>query len=122
MDTQLNSLFPEVKTVTIGETSFAIREFVAHELPAVVALASNLSEVSQETIAALVAGNTDRLFALIASVTGQPVDLVRKIRLPVLLMLVEEIIEANLDFFVHVLPKALSRMGSKVNGTTRSSS
>lgn len=122
MDTQLNSLFPEVKTVVIGETSFVIREFVAHELPAVVALASNLSEVSQETIAALVADNTDRLFSLVSSVTDQPIDLVRKVRLPVLLMLVEEIIDANLDFFVQVLPKTLSRVGSKVAGTMRSSS
>lgn len=122
MDTQLNSLFPETKTLVVGDTSFIIREFVAHELPSVVALASNLSEVSQETIADLVAGNTDRLFALVSSVTGQPVDLIRKIRMPVLLMLVEEIIEVNLDFFVQVLPKALSRMGSKVTGTMRSSS
>jgi hypothetical protein len=122
MDTSLNSLFPEVKTVVIGETSFVIREFVAHELPAVVALASNMGSVSEETVAALVADNSERLFALVSSVTGLPIDVVHKIRLPVLLALVEEIIDANLDFFVQVLPKALSRVGSKVTGSMRSSS
>lgn len=122
MDNQLETLFPEQKTVTIGGKDFVIREFVAHELPSVVALVSNMSDVSQETIALLVADNTDRLISLISSITKQPIELIREVRLPVLMKLVEEIVEVNLDFFVQVLPKALSRLGSKVAGSMRSSS
>ncbi len=113
----LESLFPENKTLKFGDKDFIIREFVAHEFPAVVRLASTMSSTSQEEVVTMIDAHLESVLKLLSSVTGQPVDLLSKIRMQVLLKLIEAVIEENIDFFVQELPMAIRRVGAKMTGS-----
>lgn len=118
----LESLFPEPKVVKFGDSEITVREFVAHEFPAVVRLAASMTETSQEQVVQMVEQHTESVLKLLSSVTGEPLELLSKMRMSAILMLVEAVIEENIDFFVQALPTAISRVGAKMTGMRLSNS
>lgn len=120
----LDSLFPEPKVVKFGDSEITVREFVAHEFPAVVRLAASMTEASQEQVVQMVEQHADSVLKLLSSVTCEPLERLSKMRMSAILVLVEAVIEENLPFFVDSLPTAISRVGAKVRmtGSTQSNS
>jgi hypothetical protein len=110
----IDTLFPQEKVLTIEGTDFVLREFHAREFPAVVAIASQMSGGSQEDIIRALEANGDRVLKLVAGITKQPMDVVERVRLPVLLRIIEGILEENIDFFVVTLPATLQRVTGRV--------
>ena len=118
----IEHVFPQERLEVIGGLEFKVREFYAREFPAVISIASKLDTTAVLEIESLIETESDRLFALLASVTGQPVDVIQRLRGEVLTHLIERIIEENLDFFVRILPATLQRVATKVVGLRQSNS
>ena len=117
----LSTLFPSPRTVTISGTEFRVREFVAAEFPLVAALGSKLADFDLLGIGLLLETESERVFALTASVTGKPLAEIKQLPLSVLVDLILAIVEENLDFFVRRLPVAVRRLQEKVTGSMSSS-
>jgi len=103
MSTDLAALFAPNKTITIGGIEFQIREFIAAEFPMVAALGNRLTDLDLTGIGPLFETESERVFALIASVTGRPLADIKQLRMTILVELLGAIIEENLPFFVQAL-------------------
>lgn len=120
---ELQTIFPVPRTITLGGKPYIVREFKARELPQVLAIASQLTDVTQEAIAALLDTETDRLFRLLAAVTGTTEQDIGDLPVSDLLTLLEEVVVENVDFFVQRLPESIRRVTTKVTaGSTQSNS
>ena len=118
----LETIFPEPRTLTLSGKQFVVREFKARELPQVLAIASKMTDISQEAIAALLDQESERLFRLLASVSGATEQDIGELSVSDLLALLEGVVSENVDFFVHRLPETIQRVTSKVTaGSTVSS-
>ena len=120
---ELETIFPEQQLMVLGGKQFLVREFKARELPQVLAIASKLTDVSQEAIASLLDTEADRLFRLLASVTGAKEQDIGELSVSDLLALLEGVVAANVNFFVHRLPETILRVTTQVTaGSTQSNS
>lgn len=104
------TLFPEPKIIKISEHEFMIREFHVKEFPTVIKIASKMTGANNEDIMQAVDLNMEMVLKMVSGVTGQPVEVIEKMRMPVLLHIIEKIVEENIDFFFLELPKAIQRM------------
>ena len=120
---ELQTIFPDPRTITLGGKSYVVREFKARELPQVLAIASKLTDFTQETLASLLDTETDRLLRLLAGVSNTTEQDVGDLPVSDLLTLLEEVVAENVDFFVQRLPEAIRRVTTKVTaGSTQSNS
>ena len=120
MSTDLAALFAPNKTITIGGIEFQIREFIAAEFPMVAALGNRLTDLDLTGVGPLFETESERVFALIASVTGRPLADIKQLRMTILVELLGAIIEENLPFFVQALPAVIARVAEKINGSRQS--
>ena len=118
----LSTLFPSPRTVTISGAEFRVREFVAAEFPLVAALGSKMVDFDMIGIGLLLETESERMFVLVASVTGKPLTEIKQLPLSVLIELIAAIVEENLDFFVHKLPAAVRRLQERMIGSMSSNS
>jgi hypothetical protein len=116
----LSTLFPSPRTVTISGVEFRVREFVAGEFPLVAALGSRAIDFDAMGIGMLLETESDRVFALVASVTGRKVDEIKQLPISVLVDLIAAIVEENVDFFVRRLPTAVRQLQERMTGLTQS--
>jgi hypothetical protein len=112
----IDVLFPVEKTIKIQDKDFTIREFHVREFPQVVKFAAKIGINGQDNIMEAVEGNIQDVLNIVASITNQPLDVIESMRLPVLLHLIEKIIEENIDFFVVQLPVSLNRVSKMMTG------
>lgn len=117
MSTELNTLFPTAKTVNIGGHDFQVRELVAAEFPLVAALGHKLADIDLLGIGPLFETESDKMFALLASITGKPLDEIKRLRMSVIADLIAAVVEENMDFFVRQLPAILARVATKARGS-----
>lgn len=119
---ELSTLFPQGKIITVGEKEFTIKPFKLGQLPSVfkclepisAKLFSAISDQSindPATIVNLVAVGGEHIMELIKIGTSETREWVEDLDLDQAVDLFTTIIEVNADFFIHkVLPKLNQQM------------